>query len=79
MEMNNTLGPRLLPGHQGLGSKDATSRIICWSDAKACFAEWRRRARSRRDLIALAPRELSDLHLTRLDAMSEARQPFWKK
>jgi uncharacterized protein YjiS (DUF1127 family) len=29
--------------------------------------------------MALDERELRDLHLTRLDAVSEARKPFWRK
>ena len=39
--------------------------------------EWRRRARSRRDLMALDPRDLRDLCLTRLDVLREARKSFW--
>jgi uncharacterized protein YjiS (DUF1127 family) len=39
--------------------------------------EWRRRARSRRDLMALDPRDLRDLRLTRLDVLREARKSFW--
>jgi uncharacterized protein YjiS (DUF1127 family) len=53
-------------------------RRWCTTSA-ACVAEWRRRARSRHDLIALGGRELSDLHLTRCDALHEARKPFWKE
>ena len=41
--------------------------------------EWRRRSRSRRDLLALSDRELLDIRLNRLDARSEAGKPFWKK
>jgi uncharacterized protein YjiS (DUF1127 family) len=43
------------------------------------FREWRRRTRSRLDLMALDPRELRDLRLTRADAMREARKSFWKE
>jgi uncharacterized protein YjiS (DUF1127 family) len=46
--------------------------------AKASIAQWRQRARSRRDLMALDGRELWDLHLTRCDAMKEAAKPFWQ-
>ena len=49
------------------------------AQAKACIAEWRRRARSRRELTAMGGRELWDIHLTRCDAMSEAGKPFWKE
>jgi uncharacterized protein YjiS (DUF1127 family) len=41
--------------------------------------EWRRRARSREDLMALDPRDLRDLRLTRLDVLREARKSFWKE
>jgi uncharacterized protein YjiS (DUF1127 family) len=46
---------------------------------RTCISEWRRRARSRRDLMALGERELSDIHLTRCDAVYEASKPFWKE
>jgi uncharacterized protein YjiS (DUF1127 family) len=46
---------------------------------KARIAQWRDRARSRRDLMALDGRELWDLRLTRCDAMKEAGKPFWKE
>jgi uncharacterized protein YjiS (DUF1127 family) len=49
------------------------------AQAKACIAEWRRRARSRRELLALDGRQLWDIHLTRCDAQSEAGKPFWKE
>jgi len=49
------------------------------ADSAARVAEWRRRARSRGDLMALGDRELSDLHLTRCDALYEASKPFWKE
>jgi uncharacterized protein YjiS (DUF1127 family) len=41
--------------------------------------EWRRRARSRQDLMALSPRDLRDLRLTHLDVLREARKSFWKE
>ena len=43
------------------------------------ITEWRRRARSRGDLMALGERELWDMHLTRCDALYEASKPFWKE
>jgi len=45
----------------------------------ATIGEWRRRARSRRDLMALDPSDLRDLRLTRADALREARKLFWKE
>jgi uncharacterized protein YjiS (DUF1127 family) len=54
--------------------------FVRWgAHSAACIAEWRRRARSRRDLMTLNDRELSDAHLTRCDALNEASKPFWKK
>lgn len=41
--------------------------------------EWRRRTRSRRELLTLDERDLRDVRLTRCDAASEASKPFWKK
>jgi uncharacterized protein YjiS (DUF1127 family) len=49
----------------------AVKRII------EAICEWQRRASSRRDLMALAPRDLRDLRLTRADALREARKSFW--
>jgi uncharacterized protein YjiS (DUF1127 family) len=46
---------------------------------RTCLVEWHRRARSRGDLMALGERELSDMHLTRCDAVYEASKPFWKE
>jgi uncharacterized protein YjiS (DUF1127 family) len=45
----------------------------------ATIREWRRRAHSRRDLVALDPRDLRDLRLTRADVMREAGKSFWKE
>jgi uncharacterized protein YjiS (DUF1127 family) len=41
--------------------------------------EWRRRSRSRRDLLALGHRELWDIRLSRTEAQHEASKPFWKE
>jgi uncharacterized protein YjiS (DUF1127 family) len=47
------------------------------------FAEtlrkWRRRYRSRRDLITLSDRDLWDMRLTRAEARQEASKPFWQE
>lgn len=69
-------------GHQAnvaLLQRATASARRCWIQAKVCIAEWQRRARSRRDLMALDERALWDLRLTRVDAISEAGKPFWKK
>jgi uncharacterized protein YjiS (DUF1127 family) len=41
--------------------------------------EWRRRAASRRDLMAMGEQDLWDLRLTRADAHREANKPFWRE
>lgn len=48
------------------------------ADLRALLAEWRRRARSRRELAALCDRCLRDMRITRYDAFREARKPFWR-
>jgi uncharacterized protein YjiS (DUF1127 family) len=45
----------------------------------ALVSEWRRRARSRRDLATMCDRSLRDLGITRYDACFEARKPFWRE
>ena len=42
-------------------------------------SEWRRRSRSRSELLKLGERDLCDVRLTRCDAVSEASKPFWKE
>jgi uncharacterized protein YjiS (DUF1127 family) len=44
----------------------------------ALLDEWRRRARSRRELAALCDRCLRDMGVTRYDADREMRKPFWR-
>lgn len=44
----------------------------------ALIKEWRRRARSRRELAALCDRCLRDMGATRYDADMEMRKPFWR-
>jgi uncharacterized protein YjiS (DUF1127 family) len=70
---------RVIPaGTRSAGLRVGNIARGLWEHGKACIAQWRRRARSRRDLMALDRRELWDLHLTRCDAMKEAGKPFWK-
>jgi uncharacterized protein YjiS (DUF1127 family) len=45
---------------------------------KIWVAEWRRRARERRELINLSERERHDVLITRCDAQAEAFKPFWR-
>lgn len=60
-------------------SRNLDAALVLQAQAKACIAECRRRARSRRELLALGGRELWDIHLNRCDAISEASKPFWKE
>ena len=49
-----------------------------WSRLAAAVAEWRRRLRSRDEVDRLSERDLADMGLTRLDAVSEMQKPFWE-
>jgi uncharacterized protein YjiS (DUF1127 family) len=40
--------------------------------------EWRRRARSRRQLRSLTPREIRDFCLDPMEAEREVNKPFWR-
>jgi len=48
------------------------------TDLRALLKEWRRRARSRRELAVLCDRCLRDIGVTRYDAYREAHKPFWR-
>jgi len=39
---------------------------------------WWRRARERRELAAMSPRERADIGITRAEAQAEARKRFWQ-
>ena len=53
-------------------------RLPQWSDFQALFIEWRQRTRSRREIMKLSERDLSDMGLTRMDAFNETCKPFWE-
>lgn len=72
MTLNSTLS-RANGGLTADGNSFALKRIV------KMIREWRRRARSRRDLMALDSRALWDVRLTRADAMKEAGKPFWQE
>jgi uncharacterized protein YjiS (DUF1127 family) len=72
MTVNSTM-PRTNGWLTADGGSFAVKRII------GTIREWRHRARSRRDLMALDARTLWDMRLTRADAMREAGKSFWKK
>jgi uncharacterized protein YjiS (DUF1127 family) len=48
-----------------------------WREVKQRFAEWRRRARSRAELMNLSDRCLQDIGMSRSSADFEASKPFW--
>jgi uncharacterized protein YjiS (DUF1127 family) len=72
MTLNSTLS-RANGGLTADGNAFALTRIV------KMIREWRHRARSRRDLMALDARALWDVRLTRADAMKEAGKPFWQE
>jgi uncharacterized protein YjiS (DUF1127 family) len=45
---------------------------------KDLIAEWRRRARERRELSTLDERDRHDLGISGCDAQREAQKPFWR-
>lgn len=48
-----------------------------WSQVKNGLAEWRRRARSRSELINLSDADLRDIGLSRCSTDIEGSKPFW--
>jgi uncharacterized protein YjiS (DUF1127 family) len=43
------------------------------------FREWRRRVHGRRELAGLSDTMLHDIGITRADAESLSRKPFWRE
>jgi len=60
-----------------IGATNMNPRKL-WTTAREAFSEWRRRRRSRHELMKLSDRELWDLSWTRSDAHAEAVKPFWR-
>jgi uncharacterized protein YjiS (DUF1127 family) len=54
-----------------------------WRDAAqrvgATLGEWRRRSREREQLARLDDRMLSDIGITRVDALFLSSKPFWQE
>jgi uncharacterized protein YjiS (DUF1127 family) len=48
-----------------------------WNQFKYSIIEWRRRLRSRDELMGLSDRSLHDIGLSRSDATFEAGKAFW--
>jgi uncharacterized protein YjiS (DUF1127 family) len=66
-----------LPRENALEFAKATPSLALRFIETVC--EWRRRSRSRRELLTLDARDLCDVRLTRCDAVAEGNKPFWKK
>ena len=43
------------------------------------FYDWRRRSRTRHQLMAMDNRMLKDMGISRYDALHEGGKPFWKE
>ena len=54
-----------------------SQRAWRWDQLKHSFIEWRRRIRSRNELMNLGDGSLRDIGLNRGDAKGEASKPFW--
>jgi len=52
-------------------------RMLHWQHVKKAIAEWRRRARSRNELMNLSDRQLRDIGMSQGDASCESAKPFW--
>lgn len=53
------------------------NRSFGWDQIARRIGEWQRRSRSRQELQGLSDETLRDIGITRCDARSEARKPFW--
>ena len=51
---------------------------MIWHAIRGIYWEWRRRARSRRDIGGIHYCTLSDLGLSRGQMRFEAQKPFWR-
>jgi uncharacterized protein YjiS (DUF1127 family) len=54
-------------------------RLPLWSKLAALVVAWRQRAQFRYDVERLSERDLTDMRLTRLDAVNEMEKPFWQE
>jgi len=53
-------------------------RVNRWSQLARRIGEWRRRARSRRELMNLSHCDLRDIGASTCDAANEGSKPFWR-
>jgi uncharacterized protein YjiS (DUF1127 family) len=70
--------PDLFAEFAGLFLRPRISVLPAVRRLPAAIGEWRRRARSRRELLALDDHMLKDIGITRADAQYEAAKPFWR-
>lgn len=62
--------------HAPSDSRPSQRRLL--AEWRAVIVEWRRRARSRRELAVLCDRCLRDIGASRYDVGQEVRKPFWR-
>jgi uncharacterized protein YjiS (DUF1127 family) len=67
-----------LLGYAASASVLETKPHVSSQQLKTWIAEWRRRARERRELSELDERDRHDLCISRCDAQREAQKPFWQ-
>ena len=56
---------------------DRPSRLLTLSHVKQGFANWSRRARSRKELMNLSDRCLNDIGIARHSSDLKSCKPFW--
>ena len=61
-----------------LSPRPRTSLLAAVRRLAAIVGGWRRRARMRRELLALDDRMLRDIGVTRVEALHEFAKPFWR-
>lgn len=62
--------------HSGPVGRDAGATIV--ARVAAVLWQWSERARQRRQLSGLTPRELADVGISREAAAAEVAKPFWR-
>lgn len=62
------------------GGEDQHTRFADWrARVASTLAVWNRRARTRRELARLGPRECADIGIRLECARREAAKPFWRE
>jgi uncharacterized protein YjiS (DUF1127 family) len=68
-----------LPASRFTGRGRIAAIVRGWTRIRAHVVEWRFRARTRRELIALNDHDLWDIGMLRSDARMLASKPFWRE